>query len=244
MGWIYEIKNIENGKSYIGQTTQSNVATRWAEHFKSIKTEKDTHLIRAFRKHGFEKFIFKVICETINEKLDERETEEIMSRNTLSPNGYNLKNGGSRGKHSIESIEKIKNCKIGTTHSDETKEKLRKLNLGKIHTAESKEKTRIALSGKTKTPESIEKSAIARTGLKRSIEICEKMKIVRQKPVEQWSIDGIHINTFCSIKTATTETGCNDISKCCKGKYKQSGGFIWKYKDQNNLNINEESCNT
>jgi len=244
MGWIYQIKNIENGKSYIGQTTQHNVATRWYEHLKTIKTASETPLIRAFRKYGIEKFIFQIICEIANEKLDEKEVEEICSRNTLSPNGYNLRHGGARGKHSFESIEKIRASHIGKVHSEKTKEELRQINLGNTHTAESKEKNRIAMIGKKKTPEAIKKSALARTGLKRSAEICEKMRKLKLKSVEQFTIEGKYLKTFESIKIAQKETGCNDVSKCCRGKYKQSGGFIWKYKDHISLNINEESDNT
>ena len=244
MGWIYQIKNLVNNKIYIGQTTQHNVATRWAEHIKSITSDKDSYLIRAFRYHGLENFIFNVIIEISDDQLDKAETEEILKKNSLSPNGYNIREGGSRGKHSQESIDKIRESHIGKTHTDETKEKLRQLNLGKKKTIETKEKNRQSMLGKPKTRESIEKSAKARTGLKRSDDVKEKISSSRQIEVEQWSIEGKYIQTYPSIKKATIETGCNDISKCCRGKYKQSGGFIWKYKDENYCKNNEKSCDT
>jgi group I intron endonuclease len=231
MGWIYQIKNIINDKVYIGQTTHLNVANRWVDHIKSINSGADSHLIRAFKNYGLDKFIFSVIHEIHNDKLDEFEIKEIYERNSLSPNGYNIREGGSRGKHSQESIDKIRKSHIGKKHTDETKEKLRKINLGKKQSLESKEKNRQAMLGKPKSKESIEKSAISRTGLKRSIESKEKIKLSHQVEVEQWSIEGNYIKTHPSIKHAKEETGCNDISKCCRGKYKKSGGFIWKYKD-------------
>lgn len=231
MGWIYQIRNIINNKVYIGQTTQHNVATRWGDHIKSINSDLDSYLARAFRHHGLSNFEFSVIHELPNEGLDEAEINEISIRNSLSPNGYNIREGGSRGKHNPESVEKIRQSHIGKTHSDETKEKLRQLNLGKKHTPDTKEKNRRAMFGKPKSKEAVEKSAQARTGLKRSVETIEKMKMARQINVEQWSLDGNYIKTYPSIKQAVIETGCNDISKCCRGKYKQSGGFVWKYKD-------------
>ena len=53
----------------------------------------------------------------------------------------------------------------------------------------------------------------------------------QSKPVCQYSLDGIYIATYKSIKEASKQTGINqgDISCCCRGKYKTSGGYIWKY---------------
>ena len=51
------------------------------------------------------------------------------------------------------------------------------------------------------------------------------------KPVNQYSLDGIYIATYKSIKEASRTTGTDQtgIVQCCKGKLKTSGGFIWKY---------------
>jgi group I intron endonuclease len=238
MGWIYQIKNILNDKVYVGQTTQHNVAIRWMEHIKSINSGRDSHLIRAFKKHGLENFAFSVISDTPNEQLDKAEIDEMSHKNSLSPNGYNIREGGSGGKHSQESIDKIRASHTGKNHTDETKEKLRRINTGKKRTPESIERTRQALLGKPKTQDAIKNSAQARTGLVRTIETKEKMRLSRQIEVEQWSVDGVYIKTHPSIKKATIESGCNDISKCCRGKYKQSGGFVWKYKDEDSSEIN------
>lgn len=51
------------------------------------------------------------------------------------------------------------------------------------------------------------------------------------KPVNQYSLDGIYIATYKSIKEASRTTGTDQtgIVDCCKGRLKTSGGFIWKY---------------
>lgn len=51
------------------------------------------------------------------------------------------------------------------------------------------------------------------------------------KPVNQYSLDGIYIATYKSIKEASRKTGTDQtgIVDCCKGRLKTSGGFIWKY---------------
>lgn len=57
-----------------------------------------------------------------------------------------------------------------------------------------------------------------------------------RKPLQQFTLDGELIATYQSIKEAQRVTGVKHqhISDCCKGKYKQSGGFIWKYKEEGN----------
>ena len=49
-------------------------------------------------------------------------------------------------------------------------------------------------------------------------------------PVAQYSMDGIYLNTFPSIKIAAIHVGVSRcaIGNCCKGKTKTSGGYIWR----------------
>lgn len=57
-----------------------------------------------------------------------------------------------------------------------------------------------------------------------------------QKPVLQFSKTGEFIAEYPSIKEAERQTGCyqTHICKCCKGKLKSTGGYIWKYKSNTN----------
>ena len=61
-----------------------------------------------------------------------------------------------------------------------------------------------------------------------------KKKISESKGVNgilQFSKDGKFIAEYPSIREASKQTGCyhGDICKCCKGRLKTCGGFIWKY---------------
>lgn len=51
------------------------------------------------------------------------------------------------------------------------------------------------------------------------------------KEVAQYTMQGELLNIFCSANEAERQTGAyhQHISKCCKGKLKTTGGFIWKY---------------
>lgn len=88
---IYKITNLINGKIYIGQSVHPN--KRWQEHNQRAKTNLDNYPIHlAIQKYGQENFSFEVLEWT--EDYDNRERELIKEFNSLSPNGYNILEGG------------------------------------------------------------------------------------------------------------------------------------------------------
>lgn len=58
-----------------------------------------------------------------------------------------------------------------------------------------------------------------------------RKKNVRGKPVDQFSLSGEFINRYESAQEASAKTDCwhQTIAKCCLGKRKKTGGYIWKY---------------
>ena len=117
---IYKITNISNGKIYVGQAVshilnhkkyrpyghQGRFRCHISEAFSSKKNQSH-YLNNAIRKYGVDDFVVELIecCEI--EKSDERETHYIKELNSLFPNGYNLKNGGSVFTHSDESKKRV-----------------------------------------------------------------------------------------------------------------------------------------
>lgn len=53
----------------------------------------------------------------------------------------------------------------------------------------------------------------------------------QSKRVLQYTLDGQFVKEYPSIMEAERQTGINsgNISSCCSGKHKSSGGSIWKY---------------
>ena len=51
------------------------------------------------------------------------------------------------------------------------------------------------------------------------------------KPVNRYDLDGNYIDTFPSIRIAGKECGVPELSigKCCRGKYRKAGEYIWKF---------------
>lgn len=73
-------------------------------------------------------------------------------------------------------------------------------------------------------------------------EALENLRKVQKKNricIAQYSLDGIFIKTFEGIKCAEKELGiqASHITQCCKGKRQSSGGYQWRYYNNDNSNI-------
>ena len=184
MGFIYKLTYKESRKAYIGQTIR-DIHKRLEEH--QQLSSGCRAIYNAIKKHGWENFD-KEWYEVPDEDLNFYEEMLVALFGTLSPGGYNLmEGGGSKGRPSEETKQKMKEAKTGEKHpmygktpSDETKKKLSKANSGQKHpmygktpSEETKQKMSEALSGeknhmygKTHTEESKQKMSEARSGEK------------------------------------------------------------------------------
>ena len=202
MGYIYKITNIINNKMYIGQTINS-LEDRWRKHLS--KNSHCRYLSLAIKKYGVNNFKFELVCISFNENLDEIEKEYIKKYNCLVPNGYNLKEGGNRSKHSEETKQKI---------SQTIKERkdiiYAKPRVGKPHKEETKQKISNAAKGRKIKLESY---------------------IKKCKSVLQLDNNNNIINKYISIKEAAriNNYSYSYISKCCNGKKLNYNGYIWKF---------------
>ena len=140
-GQIYLIRNTVNGKCYIGQAncftgTNNNrwgTLGRWKSHVReAIKPHKDhcTLLNNAIRKYGETSFEISTLLKCKIDDMNDFEVNFIKEYNSLSPNGYNLKEGGYKSKNTPEIIQKMKDAHTGTNHSEETKESISKGQMG------------------------------------------------------------------------------------------------------------------
>lgn len=93
---IYKITNTITKKMYIGLTSVS-LNERWTNHKSNCKNpaKYTSALYCSMRKHGIENFTIEQIDTASSlEELNIKEKTYIKALNTLSPNGYNLDNGG------------------------------------------------------------------------------------------------------------------------------------------------------
>ena len=209
MGYIYTITNKTDNKTYVGQTVQ-DVELRWKDHLK--RGSNCRYLKSAINKYGVDNFVFKLVCITFDNKLDDMEIQYIEKYKSLVPNGYNLRRGGNSGRHHAETKQKISDTlkmryqnglihprnQLGIPHSEITKKKISESN-----------------KGRKLSQESINKRIISR----------------RINKTIQFDIEGNRLNEFDSCKEAAEYIGIslNSINLCCIGKAKTAKGFVWKY---------------
>lgn len=107
---IYAIKNLKNGKYYIGQS--KHVKRRWTEHKSELNNNRhiNNHLQSSWNKYGYDNFEFILLEECKPHELDNKEKYWITFFNSYA-NGYNLDLGGQgiqEYKHSDEEIAKMR----------------------------------------------------------------------------------------------------------------------------------------
>ena len=158
---IYSITNIANGKKYIGQSV--DVKCRLRNHKWALRHKKhyNDHLQKSFNKYGEKYFIFDIICECEEAKLDELERYYISYYDCMNPHkGYNAESGGNANKHwSEELTQKMKEIRSGENsgmwgkrHTEETKAIMREKALGRVLSDETKAKLSESHKGKLAKP--------------------------------------------------------------------------------------------
>lgn len=98
-----------SGKQYVGITTRS-VSRRMNGHRTSARGGSPYPLHAAIRKYGFNRMKIEILHQSCDiEELHRLEIETIAARNTISPNGYNLTDGGEGTTgHTVTDENKLK----------------------------------------------------------------------------------------------------------------------------------------
>ena len=86
MGYIYYLKNLINGKIYVGKTTENpKIIYR---HYIKEKIGENPILSNEMERYGKENFLFFIIGEFPNEKLNEWHSFYIKKFNSHYKNGH------------------------------------------------------------------------------------------------------------------------------------------------------------
>jgi group I intron endonuclease len=142
---LYKITNTVNDMVYIGVT--KNPQSRMRAHACS-KTPTKSIIKNAMQKYGRDKFTLQVILTSTQEYCYEMERKAIEAYNTLKPNGYNICTGGM----GAIGIYGDKNGMFGRKHSPETLEKMRQTKLGKKMSEDTRANMSAAHKGRVMTP--------------------------------------------------------------------------------------------
>lgn len=204
---VYMHRNKFNDKKYIGITHHKNPKRRWLN---GSSYKNSIYFYNAIQKNGWDNFDHIVLFENLSKQEAENKEIELIKEYKSNDRkfGYNISNGGeSIGKHSEESKQKISRIlKENGSHAGENNAmygvKLygeKNGFYGKHHTNATKQKAR------------------------------ESHKDII-KPVIKYSLDGEFIKRWESV-SQTLQDGHQyaNVTRCCKGIYKQHHNYIWKY---------------
>lgn len=170
---VYQIKNIVNGKIYIGSASSKfGFNSRWSRHVFDLKNGKhhSKHLQSSWDKYGSDKFKFEILeyVEDIN-LIILKEQEYLDLYQTYLPNkGYNIleKANSSIGyKHSDKSKTKMSSSHKNKILTEEHKNKISESNKGKKHSKETKKKMSKWQIGKVLSEETKKKISKSLIGL-------------------------------------------------------------------------------
>lgn len=145
---IYEIRNVKNGRRYIGSAV--NVSKRWREHLRQLEEGKhhSRFMQRCWAKNGGENFIFRVILACRQEDLimyEQRAIDVINPQYNSNPMAASMLGH----KHSPESRNKM-SASRAKDFSPMT---------GKRHTEETCRKISEAKRGKKQSPDAVRRRA-------------------------------------------------------------------------------------
>ena len=137
-GYIYIIENDVNDKLYVGQTINPHV--RWKAH--RHKVLYTSVINKAIKKYGSKHFDFVLVEACVSrDELNTREVYWIDELNSISPNGYNLTEGGGSDIPGAETRKKMSVWQKGKKKlSDAQKRMIREFHQGKQVSTETREK--------------------------------------------------------------------------------------------------------
>jgi len=231
MGFIYKITNTITKKCYIGETTEKDPNTRFKAHMNGIRRGKGCPALRdAVQKHGEKNFKFEVLIICLDEDCYTFEREYIKKYNSITPNGYNILEGGQcgggfKGKHHTaeakEQISKMGKKYLETpealrAHSERAKKyyenpENRKKTSDALRNSEKYKKALVegrVGGGSTTNPETKKKiSESLKTYYHKDTNLNiekhrEAMAKATGKSISQYNLDGTFIATYKSISDA------------------------------------------
>lgn len=196
-----------SGKVYIGITSKS-VLRRWN---KGLGYKSCTAFWRAIIKYGWDNIQHQIIAYKLSEQVAKQLEILLIKHYKKLGLSYNLTDGGDGHlgfSPSTETRRKISESMKGKTHicTEAMKEHLSQIRLNKFQN------------------NSIYQSEEFRNKISKAVDY-KKVK------VSQFDLEGQFITSFPSANEAQRYTGVDRgaILRCCKGKVKRAGNYIWKY---------------
>lgn len=204
---IYKITS-PNGRIYIGQSIDLE---RRRTSYSRQDCGGQPRLHKSLAKYGFFKHTFEIVEECLFEELNIRERYWQDLYDVLGEMGLNCILTETNEKPRVISQES--RYKQSTTHKA-------------LH------KTQKGREARAKQVANTDYNSFQEKRMSNRDEVARAKK--SYKAILQVSKDGVCIREWASIKQASETLGLyqGNISTCLGGKTRTSGGFIWKYKEE------------
>lgn len=214
---VYLHENRENGKKYIGITSQKP-ERRWAN---GEGYAHNPHFYRAIKKQGWDAFRHEILYTGLTQEEAERLEVELIEKYQTQDGtkGYNFASGGGAPTYSDETRAKMSVSAKKRGVSASVRAAAKAYWTGRHQTEETKAKLRAANIGRSYSPDTI--ARMKNSATKRRVQCVETGEIFR------------------SLLDAQKRTGIDRtvISRCCAGKphSKTAGGYHWRFLDAESI---------
>lgn len=115
-------------------------------------------------KNGAENFSIEIITFTHTQEVADFWEAYFIQKYDSIKNGYNIREGGSRGKATESTKRKMSISLTGKIKSEAAKQKISKSMKGKVFSKETLEKISIAMTGKKQSKETCDKKSLIQKG--------------------------------------------------------------------------------
>ena len=244
---LYVHVNKTNHKAYFGITSREP-HIRWAN---GRGYKQNNHFYSAIQKYGWDGFTHVVIRTGMTkEEACERERACIADFDTANPlNGYNNDLGGfANGKMSASTKRKLSESHKAICSTEEFRSLMSAVQKKRFSNPDERKKLSASHVEYWKAHQSHVKASEAQKRSFRDnperrknqsrahLEFYEKhpeAKTEKEIPVNQYTLTGELVREWKSAKEAADIGSFHrgHISSVCKGKLKQHGGYVWRYKD-------------
>lgn len=241
-GYIYLTTNLINNKKYIGKHKASQF-----EPNKYIGSGTDLLSdIMIFGKNNFYcQFIKACYSDT---ELYEEEKYYIRLYNAVSHSDfYNLSGGGNYvyvGNKISDAVKGKRKSDIHRYHLSQSKKGKytgeHNSNFGNHLSLEAKNKISIANKGKTAWNKNKRSMFSHSDNWKQQHSLrMQGSNNPAARAVIQLTLDNKYVAQYDTIREAQQKTKICSISACCKHKQKTAGGYIWRYKEDVDIELSE-----
>jgi len=229
--YLYEVKNLVNGKTYIGQHITDNLEDGYLGSGQALK--------RAIKKYGKDNFEKEILLFARNQQaLNILEMMAVTPEFCEKRDNYNLREGGgSKGRLCSETKKRIsvaksgpKNHNYGKKFSAETRAKMSRAKKGRVVSLEARMKQSQKMRGRKLTEEHRAKMSRSSRRLKPTPQLLEKMKklyakpfaAIRNKHTGEVVLDGVNACEFCRERGLSQ----SNFVAMLKGRMPSCGGWV------------------